>query len=47
MSMSHKAINNLLQGVDDIAAKRGIAFRGIKKSGDGDQHPDWRMIVDN
>ena len=31
-SNSHKAINNLLEGVERVAAKQGVSFRGAKKS---------------
>lgn len=31
-SNSHKAINNLLEGVEKVAAKQGFSFRGAKKS---------------
>jgi uncharacterized protein len=32
MSMSHKAINNLLKTVEEVAAERGVSFTGIKKA---------------
>ena len=35
-STSHKAINNLLQGVEEAAAKKSIEFQGLRK-GEGDQ----------
>lgn len=35
MSSSHKAIHNLLESVETVAAARGLAFRGIKKSTSG------------
>jgi uncharacterized protein len=37
---SHKAINNLLQGVEDVARKQGVSFRGVKKAADD---PDERF----
>ncbi|MGI8402712.1 MAG: TM0106 family RecB-like putative nuclease [Gemmatimonadaceae bacterium] len=36
-SNSHKAINNLLLEVETIAAKRGVKFKGAKKSSNEDQ----------
>jgi uncharacterized protein len=47
MSMSHKAINNLLKCVEAVAAERGVTFRGIKKSGEGDQRLDGQMIAES
>src|SRR5205814_2088697 len=35
-SMAHKAINNLLKCVEDVAKERGVSFRGVKKSTTGD-----------
>jgi uncharacterized protein len=32
MSMSHKAINNLLRTVEEVAAARSVAFSGVKKA---------------
>jgi uncharacterized protein len=31
-AMTHKAINNLLHQIEDVARKRGVAFTGVKKS---------------
>jgi uncharacterized protein len=31
-SNSHKAINNLLAGIETVAKQKGIKFRGVKKS---------------
>jgi predicted RecB family nuclease len=36
-SNSHKAINNLLKEVEKVAVKRGIKFKGAKKSKEEDQ----------
>ncbi len=30
MSLSHKAINNLLSSIEDVAAKRRVIFKGVK-----------------
>ena len=38
-SNSHKAINNLLEAVEDAVAARGDTFRGVKKC-DSDNSPD-------
>ena len=47
-SMSHKAINNLLKGVEAAAAKDGFKFKGCKKSNRGnlDQHVGGQLIID-
>ena len=34
-STSHKAIHNLLGEIEDVAASRGVAIRGLKKSSSG------------
>ena len=31
-SNSHKAINNLLQGIERVATQTGLSFKGAKKS---------------
>lgn len=42
---SHKAINNLLSSVEDVARTRGLSFRGVKKSGDyADERFDGQFI---
>ena len=46
MSQSHKAINNLLASVEDIALEQGVAFAGIKRSSDEDQKLNGRVVAD-
>jgi uncharacterized protein len=46
MSQSHKAINNLLSTVEQVAAERGIPFSGIKKSSNDDDMLRGTSIVD-
>ena len=43
-SNSHKAINNLLAGVEKAAKKQGVHFRGQKKSGKGESEFEGEMI---
>jgi uncharacterized protein len=43
-ALSHKAINNLLRGVEDAALARGVTFRGIKKSSGPEETFDGRFI---
>jgi uncharacterized protein len=38
MSMTHKAINNLLKDIEEIAKERGVPFTGIKQSS---KEADW------
>ena len=45
-SNSHKAINNLLQGVETVASEKGFAFNGIKRSPSQDSRIDGRFIND-
>jgi uncharacterized protein len=45
-ALSHKAINNLLTSVEDAARKGGLSFRGVKKSGSGDERFDGEFIED-
>lgn len=45
-SHTHKAINNLLAEVEEVAAKRGVRFRGIKKNSEADQALNGSVIVD-
>jgi uncharacterized protein len=47
MSMSHKAINNLLKKVEEVAAERGVKFSGIKKSSDPEDYLNGTVIVDS
>ncbi len=44
-SNSHKAINNLLSGVEEVAREQGFAFRGAKKA--SRNNPDSRFDSDN
>ena len=46
MSMSHKAINNLLMEVEEVAAKGGVTFRGVKLSSQEDQRLSGKTIED-
>src|SRR5207302_4066580 len=40
-ALSHKAINNLLHDVEDVAREKGVTFRGVKKSSnDADERFD-------
>src|SRR5205085_9689432 len=40
-ALSHKAINNLLHDVEDVAHEKGVTFRGVKKSSnDADERFD-------
>lgn len=41
-SNSHKAINNLLKEVEDIASKTGQSFRGVKKANEDDPETEFR-----
>jgi uncharacterized protein len=47
-SNSHKAINNLLRGVEKVAKEQGYSFRGAKKSTSGkpESHFDGDYVVD-
>src|SRR5262249_44421620 len=45
-AMTHKAINNLLCKVEDVARERGVSFAGIKKSGDAEQQLGGSIIGD-
>lgn len=45
-AMTHKAINNLLECVEEIAAKEGVAFRGVKKYSDDDGKLNGAVIED-
>jgi predicted RecB family nuclease len=46
MSMSHKAINNLLHKVEEVANEKGVSFKGIKRSNDEDQYLNGTVITD-
>jgi predicted RecB family nuclease len=45
-SMTHKAINNLLECVEEVAAKRGVTFKGVKKNSEDEQKLCGTFIVD-
>ena len=45
-SNSHKAINNLLHAVEQVAREAGFRFRGAKKSSGEEQRLNGRMIRD-
>ncbi|MEI2702202.1 MAG: TM0106 family RecB-like putative nuclease [Baekduia sp.] len=45
VATSHKAINNLLEAVDDAADELGIEFRGWRKDTDGDNRYESDRIV--
>lgn len=45
-SNSHKAINNLLHGVERVAAETGLSFRGAKKSTSEESCLNGRFIED-
>jgi len=45
-SLSHKAINNLLRSVEEVARERGVSFRGVKKSKGDDQCLNGCIIED-
>ena len=38
-SNSHKAINNLLHGVEHVTTERGLSFKGAKKSTSDEDKP--------
>ncbi len=46
MSMSHKAINNLLKAVEEIASERKVAFRGVNVAKDDEHKLNGSVIVD-
>jgi len=45
-SNSHKAINNLLRGVEKVAVQHGFAFRGVKKSTSTESLIEGQFIKD-
>lgn len=45
-SNSHKAINNLLAGIEKAAKEKGVRFRGQKKSNKGESEFQGEMIKD-
>ncbi len=46
-SNSHKAINNLLAGIQDAANEAGVSFRGVKKSSNEDQFVVGCAAIEN
>jgi len=46
-SNSHKAINTLLSAVEEVAAKQGQPFRGVKKSSDEEQFLAGARRIEN
>ena len=46
-SNSHKAINNLLSGVQAAADRKGVRFRGVKKSSREDQYVEGCASIEN
>jgi predicted RecB family nuclease len=45
-SLSHKAINNLLECVEQVAEEKGVTFTGIKKSSNEDHYLNGAVIED-
>jgi uncharacterized protein len=45
-ALSHKAINNLLEAVEDAAVERGVVFRGVKKSSGDEDKFEGRFVED-
>jgi predicted RecB family nuclease len=45
-SLSHKAINNLLRKVEEVAFERCVSFKGVKQSSQEDQRLNGDMIED-
>jgi uncharacterized protein len=45
-SNSHKAVITLLKGVEEVALKRKLKFRGVKKGSGGDDRLDGKIIED-
>ena len=43
-ALTHKAINNLLEEVEKVAAEMRVVFSGLKKCGDEDDQFDGRLI---
>ena len=46
-SLSHKAINNLLAFVEQMAGKRGVKFRGVKKSSDEEHNLNGAGLIED
>ena len=45
-ALSHKAINNLLRKVEEVARERGVTITGVKKNADDDDKLGGAIIVD-
>ena len=45
-ALSHKAINNLLRKVEDVARERGVTFTGVKKNSNDDDQLGGSVIED-
>ena len=45
-SLSHKAINNLLRTVEEVATKRGVTFTGVKLAKDPEDRLEGSVIKD-
>jgi uncharacterized protein len=45
-AMTHKAINNLLKCVEEVAAKQRVAFKGAKKASDAEAKLNGSVIED-
>lgn len=46
-ALSHKAINNLLQKVEEVAKERGVRFKGVKKSSSDDEQALNGSIIED
>lgn len=46
-ALSHKAINNLLRKVEEVAKERGVRFKGVKKSSNDDEQPLNGSIIED
>ena len=46
-SLSHKAINNLLASVEQMAGERGVRFRGVKKSSDAEHYLNGTGLIED
>lgn len=46
-SLSHKAINNLLQSVEQVAGERRVRFRGVKKSSNDDHYLNGTGLIED
>lgn len=46
-SNSHKAVNNLLKAIEQVAAERGVRFRGVKKSSNEGQYLQGSGLIED